>query len=188
MNKQVIVTFDFDTETNLVSNVKCNVDGVEKKKRTTKKKEEVAEVMEAIPIITRETNKLVFNNNAVALMGIKYEDRIIIEWKKEGKTLFPVIGTDISMDKEGAGNKLTKSKTIGYKGSQNTVLADLGTEFTLEPYEDGIWKLVNLQEPTKIKTLEDVMTVGSKINLDLIAEPGDENIEIDEEPFSFNLV
>ena len=187
MNKQVIVTFDFDTETNTVSNVKCNVDGVEKKKRTTKKKTE-DEPLEEVPIITREPNKLVFNNKAVDVMGLVYEDRIIIEWKKEGKTMFPVIGTSVSMDKEGGGNKLTKSKTIGYKGSQNTVLADLGTEFTIEPYSDGVWRLVNLQEPTKVTTLEDVMVVGSTINPDLITEPGDENIEIDEEPFSFNLI
>ena len=42
--KQVIVTFNFDPETEIVSDVKCVVDGVEKKKKTTKKIKEVIEM------------------------------------------------------------------------------------------------------------------------------------------------
>ena len=37
-NNNEIITFNFDPETETVSDVKCSIDGVEKKKKTTKTK------------------------------------------------------------------------------------------------------------------------------------------------------
>lgn len=190
MIKSVIVTFDFDTETELVSNVLCNVDGVEKKKRTTKSKAKVEEEMAAEPLITREETKLVFNNKAVACMELEHEDRIIIKWEKiEGtKNLFPIIGKDLAFDEEGAGNKVTKANTIGFKGKQNVVLAELGSVFTISPYvtnayPEGVWKLISTTNPTTCKTLEDTIKAVEKIEADIITD-ADENIEIDEIKFT----
>ena len=185
MIKGIIVTFEYDTETELVSNVQCNVDGVEKKKRVTKAKAKVEEEMAAEPLITREETKLVFNNKIVADMGIEYEDRIVIKWEKvkNSKTVFPIIGKDEAFDEEGAGNKVTKANTIGYKGKQNTVLAEFGEVFTIEPYKDGIWKLISTTSPTTSKTLEDTIKAVERVEADLITET-DEEIEIDEMQFT----
>lgn len=182
MVKQVTVTFEFDPETELVSNLTCLVDGVEKKKRTTKKKTEVVEEMAKEPLITLEATKLLFNNKAVSDMEIEYEDRIIIQWIKEGKKLFPIIGTDISFDEEGAGNKVTKSNSILYKGKQNAVLAEFGNIFTIEPYKEGIWKLISTTNPVTFKEVEETKEV-SKMEPILVKQDGDENMEIEELEF-----
>ena len=99
--KQVIVTFNYDPETESVSDVKCTVDGVEKKKKTTKKVKDVEEEMAKEALITLESNKIAFNNKAVADMNIEYEDRIVIKWEKAekgGKTMIPIIGKDVAFD------------------------------------------------------------------------------------------
>jgi hypothetical protein len=183
MIKGVIITFNFDTETELVSNVLCNVDGVEKKKRVTKAKAKVEEEMAAEPLIIREETKLVFNNKVVADMAIEYEDRIVIKWEKQGKTLIPIIGKDVAFDEEGSGNKVTKTNTVGYKGKQNAVLAEFGEVFTIVPHKEGIWKLVSTTSPTTSKTLEDTIKAVEKVEADLITEK-DEEIEIDEMQFT----
>ena len=187
--KQVIVTFEFDPETELVSNVLCTIDGVEKKKKTTKKKSEVVEEMAKEPLITLETTKLVFNNKAVADMEIEYEDRIVIKWEKKdktGKQLIPIIGKDIAFDEEGAGNKVTKTNTVGYKGKQNAVLAEFGSIFTIEPYKDNIWKLISTTSPTTSRTLEETVKAVSKVDPILITEEGDNDVEIEELKFILN--
>lgn len=185
MIKNIIVTFEFDSDTNTVSNVLCSVDGVEKKKRTTKKKVEVVEEMASQPLITREETKLVFNNKVVADMDIQYEDRIVIKWdkSKDKKTMFPIIGKDVAFDEEGSGNKVTKTNTIGYKGKQNIVLAEFGEQFTIEPYKAGIWKLISTTNPTTSKTLKDTIVAVEKTKSDIIVDSEDD-IEIDEMQFT----
>ena len=189
MIKNVIVTFEFDSDTDMVSNVQCSVDGVEKKKKTTRKKSEVVEEMASKPLITLEPNKLVFNNKAVADMSIEYEDRIVIKWEKSDKNakiLFPIIGKDEAFNEEGSGNKVTKSSTIGYKGTQNAVLAEYGNQFTIEEYKDGIWKLVSTTSPTTTRTLEETIKTVEAIEPDLLIENGDKT-EIDELQFTLTI-
>lgn len=193
MIKEIKVTFQFDPETELVSNLICSVDGVEKKKKATsrKKKEEPIE-MASEALITLEETKLVFNNKAVADMELEPEDRIILvyEQEKKSKKLIPVIGTDIAFDKEGSGNRLTKSFTVGYKGKQNAVLAEFGTEFALEPYGDGLWKMVSTDpnaktieakaKPEKVKPEKaSEKPKTEKIIPILEADEGDDEIPID---------
>ena len=186
--KQVIVTFNYDPETDVVSDVKCSVDGIEKKKKTTKAKKDVVAELEAEAIITLESNKLVFNNKAVSDLKIAYEDRIIIKWVAEGKKMVPIIGKDISFDEEGAGNKVTKSNTVTYKGNANTILSEYGTEFSLKPYKDEIWNLVpiklggTISKPTV--ELDDVVKQAELLEPELLTET-DETITIDE--LTFNL-
>ena len=188
MIKNVIVTFQYNPETDTVSDVLCSVDGIEKKKRTTKKKETVIEEMAKEPLITLEPTKLAFNNKIVSDMGIEYEDRIVIKWEKakDKKTLFPIIGKDISFDEEGSGNKVTKANTIGYKGKQNAVLAEFGTQFTIESYKEGIWKLISTTSPTTCKVLADVIKSVEKVTPELLVESGDET-EIDEMQFTLTI-
>lgn len=186
--KNVIVTFDFDPATESVTNVQCSVDGVEKKKRTTRKKSEVEEELAATPLITVEPNKLIFNNKAVADMQLEYEDRIVIKWEPvapKSKSMIPIIGKDIAFDEEGSGNKVTKSFTVGYKGKQNAILADLDTSFTIEPYKEGIWKLIPTKDPSSVKTIKEAITISEKVEPMLITEDEEESIE--EIKFQFTI-
>lgn len=184
MIKQINVTFEFDSETELVSNVQAFVDGVEKKKTTTKKastKKEV--VLENEAIVTREDNKLVLNNKCVNIMGVKTDDRIIIKYEKIGKTRVPIIGTDTSWDEEGSGNRLTKSNTVAYRGKANTILAEYGVNFKLESYKDGLWKLTSDEPLNKEpKTYEEAVEMAEFVEAELLTED-DDTIEIEELTF-----
>ena len=162
MIRQVIVTFDFDPEEETaVTNLTCFIDGTEKKKKTTRTVKPKAEpVMEDEAIITLEPTKILINNKAVADMGLVYQDRLVIKYQKiaGNKKPVPIIGTDLAFDEEGTGNKLTKTNTLAYRGKANTILAESGTEFGLEEYKEGIWKLVSRNEgikaPTTYKAVE----------------------------------
>ena len=184
--KQVIVTFNFDPETELVSDVKCSIDGVEKKKKTTKTKKDIVTELEDEAVITLESNKLVFNNKAASVLEIAHESRIIIKWIPEGKKMVPIIGTDIAFNEEGSGNKVTKSNTVTYKGNANTILSEYGTVFSLKPYKDELWKLVsNKVGGTISKPAEELDTVIAQAELvepELLTEL-DNDIEIDELTF-----
>lgn len=181
MIKTLTVTFDFDTESENVSNIKV-VGNSEKKKTTTKKVKDVVTEMATDAIITLETNKLIFNNKAAADMSLNYEDRVVIKWISEGqgKKMIPIIGTDISFEEEGTGNKLTKTNTIAYRGKANAVLAELGNEFTIESYAEGIWKLiattegnVQIENPSN-DVLDELITQAEKVEADLIVDDDNE--------------
>ena len=174
--KQVIVTFNYDPETDTVSDVQCSIDGVEKKRKTTRKVKDVVEEMSSIALVTLEPNKLVFNNKAVADMGLEYEDRIVIKWEKRGKQMIPIIGKDLAFNEEGTGNKVTKANTITYKGKANLVLADYGTEFTLSQIGEGIWELVSNIQKSEDTTLESVIEDAIATEPDLLVTTDEETV------------
>lgn len=143
--EQVIVTFNFDPETKLVSDVHCTVDGIESKKKTTRKVKDVVnkDAQDSEPIVTLEANKVIFNAGAVNALDIQYEDRVVIKWvAAENKRMVPIVGKNTAFGEESTGNKITKSNTMTYKGNANIVLAEYGSEFTLKPYEEGIYRLI----------------------------------------------
>lgn len=174
--KQVIVTFNYDPVTDTVSDVQCSIDGVEKKRKTTRKVKDVVEEMSSIALVTLEPNKLVFNNKAVADMGLEYEDRIVIKWEKRGKQMIPIIGKDLAFNEEGTGNKVTKANTITYKGKANLVLADYGTEFTLSQIGEGIWELVSNIQKSEDTTLESVIEDAIATEPDLLVTTDEETV------------
>lgn len=174
--KQVIVTFNYDPETDTVSDVQCSIDGVEKKRKTTRKVKDVIEEMSSIALVTLEPNKLVFNNKAVADMGLEYEDRIVIKWEKRGKQMIPIIGKDLAFNEEGTGNKVTKANTITYKGKANLVLADYGTEFTLSQIGEGIWELISNIQKSEDTTLESVIEDAIATEPDLLVTTDEETV------------
>lgn len=182
MLRAVTITFDIETETGTVTNVKTQVEGEVKRRTTTTRKKEVVKELEDTVSIVREDGKLVFNNRAMADLKIEAGDRIVIKYEKGDKSLFPVIGTDFAFNEEGSGNKMTKSQTISYKGNQNTVLAEFGDEFTVEKYQDNIWKLVSLGEPKVAETIEEAIEISEKVDPQLLTDD-EEVYEIDELTF-----
>ena len=111
------------------------------------------------PLITLEANKLVLTKGAVDTLKPCEDCRIDIKYKKKDKKLVPVIGTDAAFGTK-AGNKLTKTNTVSYRGAANDKLSAYGTVFRLEPTEeDGIFYMVgnkDLKEPEVPKELIDI--------------------------------
>lgn len=144
MIKAVNITFDLDTDSGTVKNVKCTIEGEVKRKTTTRKK---SEVMEPYSVVERLDTKLVFNNKALDELGAEAGDRIPVTYKEIDGLLKPVISVS-----DTAGNKLTKSQTVLFRGDQNTVLAEFGDQFTLEPLGEGQFKLISKSETTEETT------------------------------------
>lgn len=95
--------------------------------------------------ITLGENKLQFSPESLALLNAVPGNRIAINYVQvSSEYTFPVIGKAEYFSDPEAGNKLTKSNTVSYKGIQNKVLALYGTEFTLEEYKEGIYKMVKI--------------------------------------------
>lgn len=149
------------------------------KKSTTTK----SLVDESEPIITLEANKLVLTQGAVDLLGVCADCRIDIKYKKKDKQSVPVIGTDQAFGTK-AGNKLTKSNTISYRGAANEKLAQYGESFTMEPTEDqGIYYLIGnkvLGEPDIPEEITNIESELDIINMEDVEEQDLEN-------FDFNL-
>lgn len=190
MIRSVNITFDIDTELGEVTNVVCNVQGEVKRKTSTVTKAAVKVSLknerDDIPVIVREENKLLFNNIALEMLGVEWQERVLIKLEQgKDKKLIPVIASGESWGNENQGNKLSKTGTIVYKGKNNEVLAEFGDKFTLEEYEDNIFQLVPLGETTKkVKTIESVSEEAEKIEPIVIVN-SDDSTEIDE--FEFKL-
>lgn len=182
MIRAVTLTFDFETETGEVTNVKSQIEGEVKKKTTTTRKKDVVKELENQVLIIREEGKLIFNNRAIADMNLEAGDRVVIKYEQGDKKLFPVIGTDLAFNEEGTGNKMTKSQTISYKGNQNMVLAEFGDEFTIEEYQDNIWKLITTKENEIAVTVEEAIAKSEKVE-PLLLTDDEEVYDLDELTF-----
>ena len=80
------------------------------------------------PIVTLDSNKLILTQGAVDLLQVCEDCRIDIKYEKKDKKAVPIIGTDAAFGTK-AGNKLTKSNTVSYRGAANEKLAANGTTF-----------------------------------------------------------
>jgi hypothetical protein len=187
MIKQISITFNFDTETEEVSNIKTTGSIEAPKKRTTKKVKELEVDNASEAILTLEETKLVLNSKLVAELEAEAGDRINVFYNKaEGsKKLIPFI--EVNKDDEGSGNKMTKTNTVIYKGKQNTVLATFGNEFTISKISDNLWKLnsssINdLSSDDSVSSFEAALEKAEKFEPELLVE-GDDTIEIDELQF-----
>lgn len=177
MIRAVTITFDVDSESGDVTNVKASVEGEVKKRTTTRKKSEVKSEYADIPYVKREENKLVFNDKAQEVLGVEAGDRIIFKLEKDGKKFVPVIGSSESWDEE-SGNKLAKAGSIVFKGKQNDLLAEFGTEFKLDEFKTGLYILTSLGG----ENFEKIVEEAEKVEPVLIIESDDE-IDLDELEF-----
>lgn len=130
------------------------------KKTTSSKVDENPE-----PLITLEANKLVLTKGAVEALNPCEDCRIDIKYKKKDKKLVPVIGTDAAFGTK-AGNKLTKTNTVSYRGAANDKLAAYGTVFRLEPTdEDGIFYLVGDKTPFEPEAPKELVDIESELEV-----------------------
>lgn len=117
------------------------------------------------PLITLEANKLVLTQGAVDALNPCEDCRIDIKYKKKDKKLVPVIGTDAAFGTK-AGNKLTKTNTVSYRGAANDKLAAYGTVFHLEPTEEeGIFYMVGDKNPIEPEVPKELVDIESELDI-----------------------
>lgn len=117
------------------------------------------------PLITLEANKLVLTQGAVNALNPCEDCRIDIKYKKKDKKLVPVIGTDAAFGTK-AGNKLTKTNTVSYRGAANDKLAAYGTVFRLEPTEEeGIFYMVGDKNPIEPEAPKELIDIESELEI-----------------------
>ena len=139
------------------------------------------------PIITLDSNKLILTQGAVDLLQVCADCRVDIKYKKKDKKAVPIIGTDAAFGTK-AGNKLTKSNTVSYRGAANEKLSAYGTVFKLEPTEDkGIYYLIGDKVQESNPVPEEIIDIEKELDIEAL-----DNINIDEddkdlEKFDFNL-
>lgn len=130
------ISFDFDETTKKVKNLK------------------VVSIDPGQPTVQALENKLQLSQAALELIGAKSGDRITITyWQVNNQETFPLI----SKVEEDEGCKITKLRTVSYRGQQMDVLKLYGENFTIEPFKDNLYKLVSIKEDnleTELQELE----------------------------------
>lgn len=83
-----------------------------------------------------ENNRLVLSSEAIKALNATVGDRITINyWNINKETTFPLIGKSELFSDPTNGNKLTKSNTVSYRGTQNKILKEYGSLFKLVPFK-----------------------------------------------------
>lgn len=125
------ISFDFDELNKTVSNIKVvTVDNTPKEDNIDKAILEVSDC------------KLVFSSKALKLMNVNYGDRIAVNYvQQNNEVTFPVVGKSNIFADPNAGNKVTKTNTVSFKGTQKDLLLKYGQKFELEEYKPGMFKL-----------------------------------------------
>lgn len=179
---KMLCTFDFNPETNEYTPI-GTPEIVKEKSKKTPVIDESSE-----PEITLLESKYILNQAAITALGVEPGDRININYdnlKDNPNLKVPIIGSSKSWGHD-LGNKLTKSSSVSYRGVANTVLAEYGSKFTLEPYKDGLFVMRgdkpivqddNIEVPVDNEIEEDI-----DISQDLLE---DENFEISDIDFNF---
>lgn len=147
------ISFDFDETTKKVTNLK--VVSIDKALPTSDNYLEV------------QDNKLKLGKEAVTLLEANSGDRIQVNyWTVNNQETFPVIGKSAVFTDPTGGNALSKSNTVSFRGNQRTVLLEYGNLFKLEPFKEGMFKLVpiindNIEQEQK--ELDNLNMIGDEI-------------------------
>lgn len=139
---KMMITFDYDPETNEYKPIKQEIIKDKAKKELAIELAEQAEES-AEPQLTLASNKYILNKSAADLLGVKWEDKIDIKYQLIDSIRYPIIGSNISWGTNG-GNKLTKSLTVSCRGNANSLLSEFGDTFTFAPWQGhkGLYILV----------------------------------------------
>ena len=90
-------------------------------------------------------NKLMLSQEAVDLLEASPGDRISINYVQvTNQETFPVVGKSEVFGDPNAGNKLTKSHTVSFRGVQRTMLNQFGDNFGLQLYKNKMYKLIKI--------------------------------------------
>ena len=185
MKLDIVMHYSVDETTGEITFIGKDEIKVDTAKKTSRKsstkKDENPE-----PIVTLDSTKLTLTQGAVDLLQVCEDCRIDIKYKKKDKKLVPVIGTDAAFGTK-AGNKLTKTNTVSYRGAANDKLAAYGTVFKLIPTEEeGIFYLVGDKQPTAPETPKELVDIDTELDIPSLEEI-DNADDKDLGNFDFNL-
>lgn len=154
-----------------------------KKSTSTAKKSSKVDDSDPEPKLFLEDNKYILNASAIEALGVEVGDTIDIKNQKVGNARVKVIGASETFGTK-AGNKLTKSSSVSYRGKSNEELAILGDVFTLTPHPnaDGLFILTGNKQPNPT---EDVPEEDE--NIQVIEINNEDAVEINEDDFNFEF-
>ena len=173
MKLDVVMHYEVDETTGeikFIGKEEITVDSAKVSKSSTTKKSTSKVDDNPEPLITLEANKLVLTQGAVDALNPCEDCRIDIKYKKKDKKLVPVIGTDAAFGTK-AGNKLTKTNTVSYRGAANDKLSAYGTVFRLEPTEeDGIFYMIGDKSPKEPEAPKELVDIDSELDIPSLDE------------------
>ena len=74
----------------------------------------------------------------------------------DDKEKFPIIGLSSLFGDDIKGYKVSKAKSISFRGQQNRFLSTFGYEFTLEVHSGNIYKMISTKPPV-IKSVDELI-------------------------------
>lgn len=185
---KMLCTFDFNPETNEYKPIGTPEIVKDKPKKKVTCDSATAEV-------TLLDSKYMLTQAAVDLLDVTPGDRINICYNNlsdNPNVKVPIIGSSKSWGND-LGNKLTKSLTVSYRGVANSVLAEYGEVFTLEPYKDGLFimrgdKPVVVDDNIEVTETPEIEEDLQEIEEDFLVQnlEDDENYEISDIDFKFD--
>lgn len=99
-----------------------------------------------MPKLSLLENKIIFSQEAINLLEASPGDRIAINYiQVSNEETFPIIGKSDIFGDSNAGNKLTKSHTMSFRGVQQTMLRQFGKFFELQLYKNKMYKLTTIE-------------------------------------------
>lgn len=130
------ISFDFDEVTKKVTNVK--VEQSDKKSLYKASGKAIVEI---------ESNKLKLTTAAVQMIGAKPEERVNVNyWQVNNSETIPLIGKSEVFSSKLDGNKLTKSNTVSFRGTQRQQLLQYGDLFELTEFKPGMFRLIPITD------------------------------------------
>lgn len=105
-----------------------------------------------------QSNKLIISEGLLNKLGAKNGDRIMIGYIEKENNMVPII------NKDDAGNKLSGSNTVPFRGKQHDILAQFGTNFLakennglIELEGDGIPIYTNVQKAVEAYITKEII-------------------------------
>lgn len=157
-------------------------DAIKKPRATSKTSSKIDSRTE--PILTLEDNKYILTAGAVDLLNPTDEDKIDIKFQKVGNKMIPVIGTSTAFGTK-AGNRLTKSNTVSYRGKTNEELSAFGNIFTLSAHPTAAGLFVLTGDGAKEEVLPEPES-EDELSAEILDSDGDVT-EISDDDLNFSL-
>lgn len=180
MKLDILMHYDVDEQTGEVKFIGKEEVSVD----TAKKASKVSSTLGGTePCLRLNANNFALNQAACDLLNVKVGDTIHVNYPKKDGKYIPVIGASEAFGVK-AGNKLTKSLTVSFRGAANAKLAEFGENFELvEADRPGIFylkgdKIVEVKQESAIE-IDDTFELEDLEDIDLDLEESTDISTID---------
>lgn len=165
MKLDILMHYDIDEQTGEVKFIGKEEVSVDTSVKKEAKKKTTSSILEGSdPRLQLNTNNFALNQAACDLLKITTGDTVHINYPKKDGYYVPAIGPSEAFGVK-AGNKLTKTLTVSFRGAANAKLAEFGTNFELiESDRPGIFYLKG-DKIVEVKN-EDAIEIDESFELD----------------------